>query len=143
MPKLATWIREKDEKWFQPFFDKHPDVEVWNATIRPTDFSELDGLFFSGGPDIAPEFLRQDVPDPTCWIKIPIAIRDQWEFKAVAEAMERDRPIFAICKGMQLLNVALGGTLKLDIPGHRLADMKDNDIQPLRHDRAAASVREG
>jgi putative glutamine amidotransferase len=51
--------------------------------------------------------------------------------------IERGLPILAICKGMQVLNVALGGTLKLDIPGHRSDQMKDHDIQPLRHDRAA------
>ena len=38
---------------------------------------------------------------------------------------------------MQLLNVALGGTLKLDIPGHRSTEMKENDVQPLRFDRSS------
>ena len=47
-------------------------------------------------------------------------------------------PIFAICKGLQVFNVALGGTLKLDIQGHNLPEQKDHDIQPLRNDRAAA-----
>jgi putative glutamine amidotransferase len=36
------------------------------------------------------------------------------------------------------LNVALGGTLRLDIPGHNAPDMKDHDVQPLRTDRAAS-----
>ncbi len=39
---------------------------------------------------------------------------------------------------MQLLNVALGGTLRLDIAGHNLPQMKDHDIQPLRTDAHAA-----
>ncbi len=39
---------------------------------------------------------------------------------------------------MQLLNVALGGTLRLDIPGHNLPEQKDCDVQTLRHDAAAA-----
>ena len=38
---------------------------------------------------------------------------------------------------MQLLNVALGGTLRLDIPGHNAPEMKDQNIQPLRTDRSA------
>ncbi|MGH8100901.1 MAG: gamma-glutamyl-gamma-aminobutyrate hydrolase family protein, partial [Chthoniobacterales bacterium] len=39
------------------------------------------------------------------------------------------------CRGIQVLNVALGGTLKIDIPGHRMAEQKDRDIQPLRYAR--------
>ena len=137
MPKLATWIREKDEKFFQPFFDKHPEIAIWNARTQPGDWTDANGLLLSGGSDIAPEFLRQEIPDPSVLDPDVDPIRDEWEFKAVAEAMQRGLPVFAICKGMQLLNVALGGTLKLDIPGHRGAEMKENDVQPLRHDRAA------
>jgi putative glutamine amidotransferase len=39
---------------------------------------------------------------------------------------------------MQLLNVALGGTLRLDISGHNLPEQREHDIQPLRNDRSAA-----
>lgn len=137
MPTLATWIREKDEKWFQPFLDKHPEIAVWNARMQAGDWNNANGLLLSGGADIAPEFLRQEISDPSVLDKDVDPIRDKWEFDAVNEAMQRGLPVFAICKGMQLLNVALGGTLKLDIPGHRAAEMKENDVQPLRHDRAA------
>ena len=65
-------------------------------------------------------------------------VRDRWEFAAVDAALARVLPVLAICKGMQLLNVALGGTLKLDIPGHKLPEQKDNDIQPLRFETKAA-----
>jgi len=137
MPNLATWIREKDEKWFQPFFHKHPEVRIFDARKGDLKLGEMDGLLLTGGSDIAPEFLRQEVLDPNVLDEDVDAARDQWEFDAIAEAMSRGRPILAICKGMQVLNVALGGTLKLDIPGHKLAEMKDHDIQPLRNDRAA------
>jgi putative glutamine amidotransferase len=137
MPTLATWIREKDQKWFQPFFDNHPEIRVCNARTSRFDMAEADGLLLSGGSDIAPEFLRQEVPDPTILDKDVDPERDRWEFDTVARCAERGLPILAICKGMQVLNVALGGTLKLDIPGHRAAEMKENDIQPLRYDRGA------
>ena len=137
MPKLATWIREKDKKWFQAFFDKYPEIQVLNALDQQFDISEVDGLLLSGGSDIAPEFLTQEVPDPSVLESDVDPVRDRWEFDVIPEVIARGVPVLAICKGMQVLNVALGGTLKLDIPGHRSAEMKDNDVQPMRFDRAA------
>jgi len=136
MPNLATWMRKKDEKWFQPFFAKHPNIHVWDASKSPVTMEQADGLLLIGGSDIAPEFLRQDIVDPSILDKHVDVARDRWEFAAVPEALSRGLPILAICKGLQVLNVALGGTLKLDIPGHKSAKMKNRDIQPLRHDRS-------
>lgn len=138
MPKLATWIRAKDEKWFNPFFATHPEMEIANARNEAVAFDDADGLLLTGGADIAEEFLRQPVPDPSVLEKDPDPLRDKWEFAAVNKALDLGLPIFAICKGLQVLNVALGGTLKLDINGHNLPEQKDHDIQPLRIDQHAA-----
>src|SRR5881409_1722797 len=138
MPNLATWIRQKDAKCFRTIFAKHPDIKVWNARTRNVPIGEMDGLLLSGGSDISPEFLRQDVPDPSVLDKRIEPERDRWEFDAVKEALSRGLPILAICKGLQVLNVALGGTLKLDIPGHNLPHQKESEIQPLRHETAAS-----
>jgi len=137
MPNLATWIREKDEKWFQPFFDKHPDIRICDARKGAVALEEMDGLLLTGGSDIAPEFLRQEIVDPSVLDKDVDLARDRWEFEAIAKILTRGRPILAICKGLQVFNVALGGTLKLDIKGHNLSEQKDHDVQPLRNDRAA------
>lgn len=137
MPKLATWLRGKDEKWFQAFFAKHLEIEVCDARKGEVAIANVDGLLLTGGSDIAPEFLTQPIPDPSVLEKDVDAVRDRWEFAAVGPALSRGLPILAICKGLQLLNVALGGTLKLDIPGHKLPGQKDNDIQPLRSDAKA------
>lgn len=137
MPKLVTWLREKDEKWFQPFFDKHPEIEICNALKGDVSINGADGLLLTGGSDIACEFLKQPIPDASVLEQDVDPVRDRWEFVAVDKALARGLPIFAICKGMQLFNVALGGTLKLDIPGHKLPEQKDHDIQPLRSDSKA------
>jgi len=137
MPNLATWMREKDEKWFQPFFDKHPEIRVFDARKGKASLAKMDGLLLTGGSDIAPEFLRQEIVDPSAIDKDVDVERDRWEFAAVQEALSRGLPILAICKGLQVLNVALGGTLKLEIPGHKLPEMKDRDVQLLRNDRGA------
>jgi len=98
----------------------------------------MDGLLLTGGSDISPEFLRQKILDRSVLDKQIDPERDRWEFAAVQEALSRGLPIFAICKGLQVFNVALGGTLKLDIKGHNLPEQRDRDIQPLRHSRRAS-----
>ncbi len=138
MPKLATWLRQKDEKYFQPFFAKHLELEILNARDGEVSIADADGLLLTGGADIAPELLKQPVPDPSVLEKDVDPARDRWEFAAVDQALARGLPMLAICKGMQLFNVALGGTLKLDIPGHKLPEQKDHDIQLLRTDSKAA-----
>ncbi len=136
MPRLASWIRHRDEKWFYPILATHPQVKVLNAAGDEFALEEMDGLLLTGGNDISQEFLRQPVPDPSILEKGDLP-RDKWEFAAAQNALDRGLPIFAICKGMQLLNVALGGTLRLDIPGHNLPEQKSHDVQPLRNEASA------
>lgn len=137
MPNLATWIRPKDAKSFRAIFSKHPEIKVWNALNRKIPLEKMDGLLLTGGSDISPEFLRQKVADPSVIHEDVDPERDRWEFAAVQEALSRGLPIFAICKGLQVFNVALGGTLKVDIKGHDLPEQRDREIQPLRHARRA------
>jgi putative glutamine amidotransferase len=135
MPNLATWMRPKDEKWFRPFFAKHPEIHVFDAWKGDVPMDQMDGLLLTGGSDITPEFLRQENVDPDLIDKDDLdPKRDRWEFDAISKAVTRGLPILAICRGIQVLNVALGGTLKLDVPSHRLPEQKEQDIQRLRFD---------
>ena len=137
MPNLATWMQEKDEKRFRPFFAKHPDVRICDAREGEVSMEQMDGLLLTGGSDIAPEFLRQEIVDPRVIHKDVDPARDRWEFDTISKALTRGLPILGICKGIQVLNVALGGTLRLDIAGHKLPEQKEQDIQPLRYDATA------
>lgn len=134
MPNLASWIRRRDEKHFHPILATAPALKLQNAARQPVDLAEMDALLLTGGADISQRFLRQPVPDPSVLEKGDRR-RDEWECAAVEEAVKRGLPILAICKGLQVLNVALGGTLRLDIPGHNLPEQKTHDVQPLRHAR--------
>lgn len=137
MSYLASWIRPRDEKWFNPILATRPEIKVCNAAQQPVELDRMDALLLTGGSDISREYLRQPVPDPSVLEKGDLP-RDQWEFAAVQNALQRGLPILAICKGMQLLNVALGGTLRLDIRGHNLPAQKSHDVQRLRNDTSAA-----
>jgi putative glutamine amidotransferase len=137
MANLAAWMRPKDEKWFQPFFAKHPEVHVFNARKGDIALDQMDGLLLTGGSDVAPEFLRQENVDRTLIHNDVDPVRDRWEFDAISKSLARGLPILGICRGIQVLNVALGGTLRLDIPGHNLPEQKDHEIQPLRYDSSA------
>lgn len=125
-----------DEAAFGRWFAERPDLDVFNARLAAAPDAPLPpgaaGLLLSGGPDIAAENLCQPVPDPSV-IEEPEPARDRWEFAAVHAALERRLPILAICKGVQVLNVALGGTLHLDIPGHNAPELRDGNLQTLRY----------
>ena len=76
----------------------------------------VDGLVLTGGEDVDPVHYgarRHPASDP------PQAARDAWELALVKAARDRALPVLAICRGMQLLNVALGGTLVQDLPSER------------------------
>jgi putative glutamine amidotransferase len=73
----------------------------------------IDGLVLSGGSDIDPS-LYGEAPHPK--LGRVIRERDDFELALCREALRRDRPILAICRGHQVLNVATGGTLIQDIP---------------------------
>jgi len=79
----------------------------------PALLERLQGLLLSGGSDLDPVFYDQG-PHPK--LGPVFRERDTFELALCREAMERDLPILAICRGIQVLNVATGGTLVQDIP---------------------------
>ena len=72
-----------------------------------------DGLLLTGGDDLAPS--RYGEPAHPTVVEVAPE-RDEFEIALVAEARRQGMPIFAICRGIQVLNVACGGTLVQDIP---------------------------
>jgi putative glutamine amidotransferase len=77
--------------------------------------SRLDGLVIAGGPDVDPSRYGA-ARDPRTGP--PAAERDAWELALIGAALEARLPLLGICRGMQLLNVALGGTLRQHVDGH-------------------------
>ncbi len=86
--------------------------------------SLVDGLLLIGGDDVDPALYGSGRPDLCQGVDRE---RDEFEIALARRAVETGMPVFGICRGLQLLNVALGGTLVEDIPslveastGHRL-----------------------
>jgi gamma-glutamyl-gamma-aminobutyrate hydrolase PuuD len=73
----------------------------------------VDGLIFTGGSDLDPELYGQDAHPETSGI---VPARDRAELALLSAALERDMPVLAICRGSQVLNVALGGDLVQHLP---------------------------
>ena len=80
----------------------------------------LDGLLLSGGSDLDPGYYGEE-PVPELGVTLPE--RDAFEMALVRLALRRGMPVFGICRGMQVLNVALGGTLYQDLPSQWEGDV--------------------
>ena len=93
------------------------------------DLSTLDGILFSGGVDIEPALYGCD-RESECGDIHPW--RDAYELPLCRAAVEADLPVMGICRGAQVINVALGGTLHQDIPGHRALSEDLDRLHPSR-----------
>jgi putative glutamine amidotransferase len=82
------------------------------AALRAV-LDRLDGVLLSGGGDIDPALFGEDAHPATCEIEPE---RDRVELTLARWVVERNMPCLAICRGIQVLNVALGGSLVQDIP---------------------------
>ncbi|GAA2592919.1 gamma-glutamyl-gamma-aminobutyrate hydrolase family protein [Streptomyces violaceus] len=88
-----------------------PDDPLHAADI----VARLDGLVIAGGPDVEPVRYGAEREPRT---GPPARERDAWELALIDAALTAGVPLLGICRGMQLLNVALGGTLVQHIEGH-------------------------
>ena len=91
----------------------------------------LDALVLSGGADVAPSHYGA-TPHPALGTIEPE--RDRFEFALLAEARARTLPVLAICRGLQLANVAFGGTLWQDLPSERAPHPQSVRRQDRVHD---------
>ncbi|WNI25745.1 gamma-glutamyl-gamma-aminobutyrate hydrolase family protein [Streptomyces sp. ITFR-16] len=81
----------------------------------PEVVSRLDAVVVAGGPDVDPARYGAG-RDPRTGPPAPE--RDAWEAALIGAALDSDTPLLGICRGMQLLNVAFGGTLTQHLDGH-------------------------
>lgn len=90
------------------------DGSLMRSNIRLRDYAQvLDGLILQGGADVSPRAYGEEPLRPE-WAGDPV--RDAYELELLYEFIEAGKPVLGICRGMQLMNVALGGSLIQDLP---------------------------
>jgi gamma-glutamyl-gamma-aminobutyrate hydrolase PuuD len=90
--------------------------------------ARLDGLLLPGGADIDPA----EYGEPVQGSRAPNPALDRSELAAVRSAIERDLPTLGICRGQQVINVALGGSLIQHLDGHAPDGPRDLLAHPFR-----------
>ena len=118
---MPLWDETKDSIWMLPGYfegiEKAGGIPVmFPLTDDEADVDQLvdvcDGFLFTGGHDVSPEIYHEDTLPGT----IPCIQRDRLETLLLRKAIETDKPVLGICRGIQFMNAALGGSLYQDIP---------------------------
>lgn len=84
------------------------DSRLWDVYLE-----SFDGFIFTGGQDVSPHYYGQE-PVPQCGYQSQL--RDQQEIYMAKALLELDKPVLGICRGLQVMNVACGGSLYQDLP---------------------------
>ena len=91
-------------------------LPIGKAETAAGYISKIDKLLLAGGQDISPDFFGEE-PHPK--LEETNRNRDLFEIALIKEAIKKHKPIFAVCRGMQLINITLGGTLFQDLSLYR------------------------
>ncbi|AMV60252.1 Glutamine amidotransferase, class I [Pediococcus damnosus] len=105
-------------------------IPIQSAELATDYFENIDGLFLPGGQDVTPALYEQD---PSPLLKKTSLERDEFELALFKLAWAQRKPILGICRGMQLINVALGGTLYQD------QSLMSRSVE-VQHDQAPESL---
>lgn len=98
-----------------------------------------DGMVLTGGDDVDPKLYTKSLPnDVSRTVQRAHAARDSFEMLLILEGIRQRKPMLCICRGHQIVNVALGGTLFADIPlqipralNHSRTDLKDQVVHDV------------
>ncbi|MBA3927908.1 gamma-glutamyl-gamma-aminobutyrate hydrolase family protein [Listeria rustica] len=86
-------------------------IPVTDKRLVTTFVDQIDGLILSGGQDVSPTLYGAK---PQAELGVTSIIRDEFELALLKETLAQKKPVLAVCRGAQLLNIALGGTLHQD-----------------------------
>ena len=118
-------------------------IGLFNTMSKSTagDYlDKVDGLVFTGGPDVEAKLYGQGRHHTSSQ---PTKVRDRFELDLIEQAMKRRLPIFCICRGHQMLNVALGGDLYQDLKLIGQETMRHKRISPVIDADHQVTINEG
>jgi putative glutamine amidotransferase len=126
MPTIGITSCRKIEDYRQSVLHVRGEARILDPSMTVDDaLAGVDGLLLTGGEDVGPALYHEE---PHAQLGEVDDARDAFEIALIARARTRGLPILAICRGVQILNVACGGSLVQDIPSevagaieHRLA----------------------
>ena len=105
-------------------------IPVTEDSARCADYIDMiDGLLVPGGEDVAPEFYGEDPHRTVSYINRD---KDRYDLELIRLCREQNKPIFGICRGFQVINVAFGGTLYQDIPSqlpNAICHLQSHDLR--------------
>jgi putative glutamine amidotransferase len=125
MTKVLTVYRERAES--EPYVSAMQAAGLEPILVsadEPASLDGMDGLLLMGGSDVdAARFGEERAPET----EEPDPNRDNIECVLIGQAIERDLPVFGICRGLQILNVQQGGTLTQHLAGHARHRQRPSD----------------
>lgn len=142
---MPLWDEKRDSLWMLPGYLDGLGQAGGIPVIFPftSDEEELDrlmslcdGFLFTGGDDVSPDIYGEE---PMTDLLECCRKRDDMELIVLRKAVESDKPVLGICRGLQFINAALGGTLYQDLPTQRPSDVEHHqtgDYDVPTHDVA-------
>ena len=111
------------------------DVEVLRQVV-----AQLDGIIFTGGEDFEPAYFGEEEHEHLGEVNVT---RDTYDLTLFKLALNRNIPTLGICRGLQLINVAMGGTLYQDLPSQKPSDINHRQEEAGTVATHSVSVVEG
>lgn len=141
---MPLWDDEKESIWMLPGYMEGIKEAgglpfIFPMTDDEEDIEQLcnicDGFLFTGGHDVSTDLYLED---PVLGMVDSCRARDDMELKVLDIAVKQDKAVLGICRGIQFINAALGGTLYQDLPSQRPSAVEHHMTAP--YDRPVHKV---
>lgn len=127
---------EKESYWMLPGYMTGIETAGGLPVMLPLALDEeeimqlaesMDGFLFTGGQDVSPSLYGEERKS-TCGL--PCLLRDEMESRLLRQVLKRDKPFLGICRGIQFVNAALGGSLYQDLPTEHPSALEHHQAPP-------------